>query len=207
MRYNADAMSIDAPLSPATNPIPEWTHLVTPLVGTGSILIDGLGDVVAVVPKDALLPLMTELKSNSKLGFSLLVDLTAVDYMDSRDSRYEVVYHLMSIQFRYRLRVKVEVAEANPNIASVSSLWSAGLFLEREIWDMFGITFAGHPDLRRILLYEEFKGHPLRKDYPIQGKQPRVALRYPEVENTARQMRRPELVSITRRNESGKARV
>jgi NADH:ubiquinone oxidoreductase subunit C len=71
--------------------------------------------------------------------------------------------------------------------------------MEREAWDMYGVTFKGHPDQRRILMYDEFEGHPLRKDYPVQGKQPRIPLRSPEVRNTAVDMARPNLVSINRR--------
>jgi len=107
-----------------------------------------------------------------------------------------VVYQLLSIPNRSRLTIKVPVSEDSPEVASATSLWSGASFLEREVWDMFGIRFSGHPDLRRILMYEEFVGHPLRKDYPVQGKQPRIPLRGPEVENTARRMIRPDLVTI-----------
>jgi NADH-quinone oxidoreductase subunit C len=113
-----------------------------------------------------------------------------------------VVYQLLSISKVWRVTVKVPVSESNPEVSSVVSLWAGASFLEREVWDMFGIKFTGHPDLRRILMYEEFVGHPLRKDYPVQGKQPRIPLRAPEVENTARRMSRPDLVTIRAKSRS-----
>jgi NADH-quinone oxidoreductase subunit C len=119
--------------------------------------------------------------------------------MDERDDRFEVVYHLLGLGSMLRVRIKIAVPEHKPEVASLVPLFSSANFMEREVWDMYGISFKGHPDLRRILMYEEFKGHPLRKDYPVQGKQPRVALRYPEVENTAREMVRGELVAIRSR--------
>ena len=168
----------------------------------GELLQDAvveLGDlVVTVVPKN-LAKLLTSCKKSPALALNLLSDITAVDWMDLRDERFEVVYQLLSLSRLWRLTVKVPVSEGNPEISSVVSLWTGANFLEREVWDMFGIRFVGHPDLRRILMYDEFVGHPLRKDYPVQGKQPRIPLRAPEVENTARKMHRPDLVTIRKR--------
>lgn len=155
-----------------------------------------LGDVVLTASPQNLLKLLSKCKSSASLAFNMLVDLTAVDWMDSRDARFEVVYQLLSISKRWRVTIKVPVSEGAPEVTSATSLWAGANFLEREVWDMFGIRFTGHPDLRRILMYEEFVGHPLRKDYPVQGKQPRIPLRAPEVENTARRMSRPDLVTI-----------
>lgn len=112
-------------------------------------------------------------KEDLRLAFNVLVDLTAVDYLERRP-RFEVVYHLLSMSGNRRLRVKILWDENIPGIDSVSGLWKSANWLEREVWDMFGIRFAGHPDLKRILLYEEFEGHPLRKDYPIRKRQPLI---------------------------------
>lgn len=161
-----------------------------------------LGDVVVAVSPENLSKFLTSCKKSSSLAFNLLSDITAVDWMDLKEDRFEVVYQLMSLTKLWRLTVKVAVSESNPEVSSVVSLWAGANFLEREVWDMFGIRFAGHPDLRRILMYEEFVGHPLRKDYPVQGKQPRIPLRAPEVENTARRMIRPDLVTIRTKSRS-----
>ncbi len=157
------------------------------------------GDLTVTTPPKNLKELLSLCKISRDLDFNLLVDITAVDWMDSRESRFEVVYQLLSLSKLWRLTVSVPVSESAPEVPSVVSLWAGANFLEREVWDMFGIRFAGHPDLRRILMYEEFVGHPLRKDYPVQGKQPRIPLRAPEVENTARRMVRPDLVTIRTR--------
>ena len=161
-----------------------------------------LGDLVVTVVPENLTKVLTTCKNSPSLACNLLSDITAVDWMDSRDDRFEVVYQLLSISKLWRLTVKVAVSESNPEIPSIVSLWAGANFLEREVWDMFGIRFNGHPDLRRILMYEEFVGHPLRKDYPLQGKQPRIPLRAPEVENTARHMSRPDLVTIRTKSRS-----
>jgi NADH-quinone oxidoreductase subunit C len=129
----------------------------------------------------------------------MLLSVTAVDWMDDRDERFEVVYHLLSLTRKVRLRVKCWVSEDEPKVASVSSLWSSADFMERECWDMYGIEFEEHPNLRRILMYDEFVGYPLRKDYPVQAKQPRIPLRSPEVRNTAVDMQREPLVQISPR--------
>jgi NADH-quinone oxidoreductase subunit C len=161
-----------------------------------------LGDLVVTVVPENLTKVLTTCKNSPTLAFNLLSDITAVDWMDNRDDRFEVVYQLLSISKLWRVTVKVPVSESNPEVSSVVSLWAGASFLEREVWDMFGIKFTGHPDLRRILMYEEFVGHPLRKDYPVQGKQPRIPLRAPEVENTARNMSRPDLVTIRTKSRS-----
>ena len=165
----------------------------------GNCIVDSArerGDLIIVVlPKDIGVVLQA-CKRDPQLNFNLLIDITAVDWLDQRKERFEVVYQLLSIPLRARLTIKVPLGEDSPEVLSATALWNGANFLEREVWDMFGIRFTGHPDLRRILMYEEFVGHPLRKDYPVQGKQPRVPLRGPEVENTARRMLRPDLVTI-----------
>ncbi len=174
----------------------------------GEILQDGvveLGSVVVSVDPGNLTKLLTSCKNSQILAFNLLSDITAVDWMDHRDERFEVVYQLLSLSKLWRLTVKVPVSESKPEVPSVVSLWGGANFLEREVWDMFGIRFVGHPDLRRILMYEEFVGYPLRKDYPVQAKQPRIPLRAPEVENTARRMIRPDLVTIRSKTKSSPA--
>ena len=87
-------------------------------------------------------------------------------------ARFEVVYHLYSLARNHRLRLKVPIAEADPVVPSVTGLWRSADWFEREIWDMFGIRFTGHPNLKRIMMYDAFEGHPLRKDYPVAKRQP-----------------------------------
>jgi len=96
-----------------------------------------------------------------------------------RSRRFEVVTHLHSLSNNHRLRVKIRVPEDEPWVHSLVPIWKGANWVERECWDMFGIRFVGHPDLRRILMYEEFVGHPLRKDYPVEKRQPLTEERDP----------------------------
>lgn len=89
-------------------------------------------------------------------------------------TRFAVVYHFYSIQHRHRLRIVVALQDSDLEVDSLTDLWAGANWLEREVWDMFGIRFRGHPDLKRILMYEEFEGHPLRKDYPVNRRQPLI---------------------------------
>lgn len=148
-----------------------------------------------VKPKD-FLSVFKKLKDDDKFRFNMLIDITAVDWLDKREPRFEVVYQLLSLTHLHRLQIKVPVGEENPEIDSLRPLYSAANFLEREVFDMYGIRFRGHGDLRRILMYDEFVGHPLRKDYPLRGKQPRVPLRIPELRNTSQDMYKDELVAL-----------
>jgi NADH-quinone oxidoreductase subunit C len=108
-----------------------------------------------------------------ELGYNMLVDLTCVDYLPRRP-RFEVVYHLMNLDTKSRLRLKVLSDEKIPVIPTLTELWPIADWLEREVWDLFGVKFEGHPNLKRLLLYEGFQGHPLRKDYPKTKRQPLV---------------------------------
>jgi NADH-quinone oxidoreductase subunit C len=105
-------------------------------------------------------------------GFDLLVDLTCVDYLNYRDAadRFGLVYQLANTETATRLTIRVMLNEPDLSVSSVTDLWEAANWMEREVWDMFGIVFEGHPDLRRILMPPEFSAHPLRKDYPLQGR-------------------------------------
>jgi len=125
------------------------------------------GEVTTVVPASRLLEILSFLKTDDRTAFNLLADLTAADY-PKREKRFDVVYHLYSIPRNHRLRLKAQVGEAEA-VPSAASLYHAAEWHEREIFDLFGIKFEGHPDLRRILLPDEWQGHPLRKEYPLEG--------------------------------------
>lgn len=105
-------------------------------------------------------------------GFDMLIDIVGIDYLEFPDARdrYGVVYSLLSTDTGERVYVKTHVNDPDPALRSAYSLWKGADWLEREVYDMFGIRFEGHPDLRRILMPEEFEGHPLRKDYPLRGR-------------------------------------
>jgi len=136
---------------------------------------DQCGDETVIIRKDGIITLMKYLKHDPALAFNMLIDLTAVDYLNmGAKPRFEVVYHLYSLEKNHRLRVKVPVEEKDLEVDTISDLWPVANWFEREVWDMFGIKFKGHPDLKRLLMYEEFVGHPLRKDYPHNQRQPLV---------------------------------
>ena len=132
------------------------------------------GEQTITVNKESVLELFKFLRDDPELDFKFLMDLTAVDYLNRKDTRFEVVYHFYSLKHNGRLRIKIPVSEDDCTVDSVSSLWKTANWYEREVWDLYGIKFDDHPDMRRILLYEEFKGHPLRKDYPINKRQPLI---------------------------------
>jgi NADH-quinone oxidoreductase subunit C len=135
-----------------------------------------LGDATAVIRAAQLVDVMRLLRDDPPLSFDMLSDVCAVDYLP-RVPRFEVVYHLYSVARNHRLRVKVLVDGAEPTVPSLTPLWPSANWMEREVFDLYGIRFDGHPDLRRILLYDEFEGFPLRKDYPKERRQPLVGPR------------------------------
>ena len=131
------------------------------------------GDDVAVVERVAIAEVCRFLKEDPETAFDMAPYITAVDYMGS-DPRFEVVYQLYSTKRNDRVRLRVAVPESDPVLASVTPVWKGANWYERYCWDMYGIRFEGHPDPRRLYMYEEFVGHPLRKDYSLRGRQPLV---------------------------------
>ncbi len=136
-------------------------------------LDDYRGDASVTLHPDKLLEAARFVRDDAKLRFDLLLDITCVDYIGQLP-RFELVYHLYSTRFHHRLRIKVRVPEHDPFVDSAVPVWTGANWLERETYDMYGIRFRGHPDLRRIYLYDEFVGHPLRKDYPKELRQPLI---------------------------------
>lgn len=132
------------------------------------------GDDIVIIERGALLDVVRFLY-NEPHGYTMLLDLTCVDYR-GEETRFEMVYLLLSMTNNKRVRLKARVPVQDPAIDSLTSLWRNANWLEREVFDMFGIQFNGHPYLTRIFMYEEFEGHPLRKDYPLRKRQPRIKL-------------------------------
>jgi len=142
-------------------------HLAASLGDVGERFEMVNGEAVLWVPAPAIVKVMTILRDDEKCLFQMLIDICGVDYPD-RAARFEVVYNLLSLKHNFRLRVKVAAAEDQP-VPSIAGLYSTAGWFEREAWDLYGIYFADHPDLRRLLTDYGFEGHPLRKDFPLTG--------------------------------------
>lgn len=136
---------------------------------------ESFGDPVVRI-RPASLPAVAAFLKAEPWAFTMLLDATCVDYPD-RPERFEMVYHFFSLARNRRIRITASLPASGPEIGSLTALWKNANWLEREIFDMFGVRFAGHPDLRRLLMYDGFEGHPLRKDYPLRKRQPLLAKR------------------------------
>jgi len=141
------------------------------------------GDDTVVVQADDILQVMEFLRHDPAMSFDMMMDLTAVDYLGAErthpyleplKARFEVVYHLYSVEKNHRIRVKAPLTLENCYINSVTGIWAGADWFEREAFDLYGVVFRGHPNLKRILLYEGFEGHPLRKDYDKFKRQPLI---------------------------------
>ena len=142
----------------------------------GDILVSRevrLNELILTVRKDGIVRALTFLRDDSTVDCKMLVDVCGVDY-PSREERFEVVYNLLSLRQNHRVRVKITTDEDTP-VPSVAEVFSSANWFEREVWDLYGVFFADHPDLRRILTDYGFEGHPLRKDFPMTG---HVEVRY-----------------------------
>ena len=134
------------------------------------------GDQTVTVLPAKIVDVIKFLRDDERTKMTMLSDLTAVDYMGEKP-RFEVVYHLKSLAHGARIRIKARIAEDNCQIDSIHDLFHCANWLERECYDMYGIQFTNHPDLRRLLMWEGFEGYPLRKDYPVDRQQPLVEMR------------------------------
>lgn len=156
------------PPPPADKPLPGFiAALQAALPGSVTHISYWVGDWTIVVPAARILEIARYLRESPEAAFDLCSDVTATDW-PPRAERFDLVYCLYSIRHRHRLRVKARVADHQP-IASVTPVWPSSNWLEREVFDMFGIEFTGHPDLRRILMPDDWQGYPQRKDYPLEG--------------------------------------
>jgi len=155
-------MSTSPAFPPLTDRLPAGSYEI-------AAATDGMPAIA--VPAAHLVEVCRALRDDPALAFSICLDVTAADHLP-REPRYDVVYHLVSPERRFRLRIRVQAAGAAPTVPSVSGIWPSADWLEREVYDLFGIAFSGHPRLERLIMPEDWEGHPLRKDYPVQIKMP-----------------------------------
>lgn len=141
---------------------PEWV----------SEIVNALGETTIIVPREHIVEACSFLKTAPGLNFDLLTDLCGFDRGPEEEPRFEVNYHLFSTTRYHRLRLKVVLNEEDPRVPTVTGVWRTANWHERETYDLFGVIFDGHPDLRRILLPEDWQGHALRKDFPLRGYEP-----------------------------------
>ena len=141
---------------------PEWI----------SEIVEAFSEVTAIVPREHIVAICSHLKSREEGRFDFLADICGADRGPEEEPRFEVNYHLFSTTKHQRLRLKVLLEEADIHVPSVTGVWRTANWHERETFDLFGVVFDGHPDLRRILLPEDWQGHALRKDFPLRGYEP-----------------------------------
>lgn len=150
----------------------------------GAVVSEYRGDVSLAIPTEKIVAACQQVQS---LGFELLTTMSAVDYWPQASSpqgenpRFHVVYEFVSVSKNLRLEVRVPVLGIDPSLPTVSHIYRNANWREREIWDMFGIKFKGHPDLRRILMPADWEGHPLRKDYPLGYEEPQFTFNFEEI--------------------------
>jgi NADH-quinone oxidoreductase subunit C len=154
--------SIEVGKNPVVEKLRGWD------AGAVAEVIEFRGETTVVVRQENLLRMALYLATEPSLHFSFLSDITTVDRFPM-EPRFEVNYQMLSLDLKVRLRLKVRLPGAEPTLPSVTSVWPTANWHERECFDLFGIRFTGHPDLRRILMPDGWEGHPLRKDYPVEG--------------------------------------
>lgn len=132
-------------------------------------IVEAISEVTVVAKREGLVELMTFLRDEPSLRFNYLSDIGGLDLGEFATPRFAVVYQLYSVELNHRLRVKVFIDEDDAHLPTMWGVWKASNWLEREIFDMFGLSFDGHPDMRRILMPADYEGHPLRKDFPLKG--------------------------------------
>lgn len=160
----------------------DLAYAVRDLLGDDVLALESLGgmagdEICVTVPRGRIREVMIHLRDAPQIAMTQLMDICGVDY-PARPERFEIVYNLLSLRYNLRLRVKTWTDETSP-VPSIANIFSTADWFEREIWDMYGVAFGGHPDLRRILTDYGFEGHPLRKDFPLTGF---VEVRYDDVE-------------------------
>ncbi len=162
------------PIPPAITDIEQLKKhpAVARLLGWNASAVEGVKfdreEMTIYVERGSIHEACALLKGDPECPFNFLSDVTCVDWYPS-EPRFEVIYHLLSIPKKERVRLKVRLNSASPVIESITSVWAGANYFEREVFDLFGIRFTGHPYLRRILMPEDWEGHPLRKDYPVEG--------------------------------------
>jgi len=162
------------PLAPAITDIEQLKKhpAVARLLGWNPAAIEAVkfdrDEMTINLDRSALREACALLREDAACPFNFLSDVTCVDWYPA-EPRFEVVYHLLSIPEKERVRLKVRLNSSSPNIDSLCSIWPGANYFEREVFDLFGVRFAGHPYLRRIMMPEDWEGHPLRKDYPVEG--------------------------------------
>ncbi|NDJ53446.1 MAG: NADH-quinone oxidoreductase subunit C [Chloroflexi bacterium] len=145
-------------------------------------VVEFRGDTTVVVKAEGLIDVLTQLRHGDGMKFNLLSDLSAIDYYPN-EPRFHVIYTLFSIAYNQGLRIKALTGDDNPHLPTVTSIWPSADYAEREVFDLFGVVFDGHPDPRRILMPHDWTGHPLRKDYPLGYEEVQFSFNYERVQS------------------------